>query len=135
MSVTFKLSHSPTIITAIFPTVPPSRPEKLRILEIGSSWANLQWESPSDSAELNLVFSHYEIAIIDSRNGSGYIFPFIPIHINTSSFNVTGLQHETLYEFSVTAVSRFCSILARSLSSNLVHSTTKLQGIIHLVDS
>lgn len=117
------------IIIATFPTVPPSRPEKLYISGIGSSWAYLQWESPSDSAESNSVFSHYEITVIDSRNGSGYVFPLSPVHKNISFSNITGLQHETLYEFSVTAVSETCGILARSLSSNLVHSTTKSQGM------
>ena len=118
----------PTFI--IFLSVPPTKPEKLHISQIGSSWAYLQWESPSDLAKSSSVFSHYEIAVIDSRNGSGYVFPFNPMCINMSSFNITDLQHETLYEFSVTTVAETCGILARSLSSNLVHSTTKFLGII-----
>lgn len=56
------------------------------------------------------------------------VFPVV--HRDTS-LNITG--HETLYEFSVTAVSETCSFLARSLSSDLAHSTTKVQGTaIHL---
>ena len=119
------------VIIAIFPTVPPSRPENLRILEIGSSWTSLQWECPSHSAESSSIFSHYEITVIDSRDGIGNVSYFSPEfeYMNISFFNLTNLQHETLYEFSVTAVSKFCGILARSLSSNLVHSTTKPQGI------
>ena len=102
----------------------------MRISGIGSSWAYLQWENPPDSAELRSFFSHYEISVISSRNGSGYVFPVV--HRDTS-FNITGLQHETLYEFSITAVSETCGFLARSLSSDLAHSTTKVQGTaIHL---
>ena len=129
MSDTFNSHSSHLIITITFPTVPPSRPEKLHISGIGSSWAYLQWESPSGSTEPSPAFSHYEITVIDSGNGSGYVFPLTPVHKNILFSNITGLQHETLYEFSVTAVSETCGILARSLSSNLVHSTTKFRGM------
>ncbi len=132
VSVILSSSSSTNLFIAIFPTVQPRRPENLLISAIGSSWAYIQWESPSDSADLSSVFSHYEISVIDSRSGNGYVFPFSPVHINTSFLNVTGLQYETLYEFSVTAVSETCGILARSLSSNLAHWTTKHQGMLFL---
>ena len=114
-------------------SVPPDKPNNLRVSDIGSTWAYLQWDSPSDTAESASLFSRYEISVINSRNGTGYILPFSPMTINMSSFNVSGLQHETLYEFSVITVSETCDVFARSLLSSSVCSTTKSLGIIPIM--
>ena len=109
----------------------PSQPDNLRVSDIGSNWVQLLWDSSASyTAESAHLFHCYDILVIDSRNATGYVLPFAPASHNVSSFNVSGLQGETSYEFSVTAVSEKCEIFARSQTSNLARSITKPKGII-----
>ena len=106
----------------------PSRPNNLHVSDIGSNWAHLSWDCSSYSAESAYLFHRYDILVIESQNGTGYIIPFSPASYDVCSYNVTGLHDETSYEFSVTAVSEMCEVFVRSQSSDLARSNTKPKG-------
>ena len=106
----------------------PSRPDNLHVSSIGSNWAHLSWDCSSYSAESADLFQRYDILVIESQNGTGYILPFSPASYDMCSYNVTGLHNETSYEFSVAAVSEMCEVFVRSESSYLAKSSTKPKG-------
>ena len=108
----------------------PSRPDNLQVSGIGSNWAHLSWDCSLYSAESAYLCHRYDIFLIDSRNGTGCIYSvsFSPASYDMCSYNVTGLQDETSYEFSVAAVSEMCEVFARSQSSDLARSNTKPKG-------
>ena len=98
--------------------------------DIGSTWVYLQWEAPPIMSNSESMLFRYDIIVTNSRNGTGRVVPYSPMTFNMSAFNVTDLQHETSYVFSVMALSENCGTFAKSQASTMVYSTTKPLGII-----
>ena len=86
----------------------------MSVVEIGGTWILLNWTAPCKHCDI----VHFEVTKIISFNGSCSVFPVS----NKLSFNITDLDPDLAYDFTVNAVVRGGGIIARSTFSNTVKS-------------
>lgn len=90
---------------------PPRMPQNLTVTEVGTNTVDLEWEQSSGAA-------YYEISIIDQL---GEYNKIATVSYTETQYQVTGLDPNTAYKFSVRAVSEKKGI---SIDSPIAYATT-----------
>ena len=134
---------------------PPSSPNNLQLLQIGSTWAHVRWEPPSENGSLPL--SNYKIVAFPLLNSSNDTFTSsysnctmsnnetqddvetnaacnevecretdLTVSSRITSANVTGLIPALMYLLVVTALSNGTNL--ESEPSNTITFTTDVHG-------
>lgn len=101
------------IIVFLF-IAPPSPPCNLSVSDSGLSWASLQWKNPQNL----MVNTGFEVTVFHNNGRDSKI---VQISEGLNSYNVTGLESNGSYDFTVVAFSRAGSVIGRSLPSNRAH--------------
>ena len=95
----------------------------MSVVEDGGTWILLNWTNPCEDCDI----LHFEVVKIITINGSCSI---LPVGKNLS-VNVTDLDPDLLYDFTVNAVLSDGGVIARSTFSNVVQSG-KIHGFFWL---
>ena len=98
--------------------VPPSRPQDLKIADCGPTCIQLHWQKPVKLGQPTL--SHYEVTYINEE-GRGST-----ARISDTTLTFDGLVPGKAYQFTVVAISKMGSVVARSLQSDPLNFPGKI---------
>ena len=106
-------------------TAPPSQPQNVTMLNVGTTWICISWEGPLVvQDELDTPISYYIITANTITEGA----PILTANVTADVifYNVTGLLPGTMYKLTVVAVSTFegGDVTVKSQPSDCILGTT-----------